>query len=122
MAEPLTIYERTLVRTVEEHTIFTGQATVTANHIVFASHFPFVNFPGLYFARIHQERSYVLALSHAQKLDGIYYGMDTDGLSFRNVGDLLLLGGSGAPDRGELQGRPVRSSPLRRREILAQLL
>ena len=95
VAEPLTIYERTLVRTVEEHTIFTGQATVTANHIVFASHFPFVNFPGLYFARIHQERSYVLALSHAQKLDGIYYGMDTDGLSFRNVGDLLLLGGSG---------------------------
>lgn len=122
VAEPLTIYERTLVRTVEEHTIFTGQATVTANHIVFASHFPFVNFPGLYFARIHQERSYVLALSHAQKLDGIYYGMDTDGLSFRNVGDLLLLGGRGHRTGENSKGGRVRSSPLRRREILAQLL
>lgn len=95
VAEPLTIYERSLVNTVEEHSVSTDQATVTAQHIVFASHVPFVNFPGFYFARMHQERSYVLALSQAQKLDGIYYGIDSDGLSFRNVGDLLLLGGGG---------------------------
>ena len=122
MAEPLTIYERTLVRTVEEHTIFTGQATVTANHIVFASHFPFVNFPGLYFARIHQERSFRSGLSHAQKLDGIYYGMDTDRPCPSATWDSASPGRQRAPDQGELQGRSVRSSPLRRREILAQLL
>ena len=95
VSEPLTISERTLVNTVEEHKVCSDHGSVTANRIVFASHTPFVNFPGYYFARMHQERSYVLALSHAQKLDGVYYGIDTDGLSFRNVGDLMLLGGGG---------------------------
>lgn len=62
LADQLTIYENTPVRTVKKHIITTPKATVTAKHIVFATHYPFVNFPGMYFARMHQERSYVLAL------------------------------------------------------------
>ena len=30
---------------------------VKADYIVFAVHFPFINFPGMYFTRMHQERS-----------------------------------------------------------------
>lgn len=97
VAAPLEIYERTLVRQVEEHRVVAPGGTVTAEHIVFATHVPFVNFPGLYFTRMRQERSYVLALTDAQQLDGMYYGMDADGLSFRNAGELLLLGGSRHP-------------------------
>lgn len=93
ISSSLTIYEHTLVQTVEEHRVASEQGSVSANHIVFASHVPFVNFPGLYFARMHQERSYVLALSQTQRLDGMYYGIDSDSLSFRTIGDLMLLGG-----------------------------
>lgn len=93
VAETLTVYEGTRVAKVEGNTLYTDNGTVTAKHIVFATHFPFVNMPGYYFLRIHQERSYVLALENAQMLDGMYLGVDVGGLSFRNSGKLLLLGG-----------------------------
>lgn len=93
VSKELTVYEQTPVKTVEGERIQTSRGTVTARHIIFACHFPFINAPGLYFARMHQERSYALSLSHAARLDGMYLGVDEDGLSFRNSGNLLLLGG-----------------------------
>jgi len=97
MAEPLTIYEKTSVQTVEEHRLITNCGTVTAEKIVFACHFPFVNFPGLYFARMHQERSYVLALKNAPSMDGmwIFAKGEANPYSFRTWNGLLLLGGGG---------------------------
>jgi len=95
IAEPLTIYENTPVKSVEGHRILAERGTVTAEKIVFATHFPFLNTPGYYFARMHQERSYVLALENAGELDGMFLGIDGNGLSFRNSGKYLLLGGGG---------------------------
>lgn len=97
IAKELDIYEYTRVICVEGHEVVTERGNVTAETIVFATHFPFVNFPGLYFARMHQERSYVLALRprRPKDLNGMYYGIDADGLSLRNAGELVLLGGSG---------------------------
>lgn len=74
--------------------IITETGAVTADKIVIATHYPILNIPGFYFLRQHQERSYVLALDCCKRLNGMYYGVDKDGLSFRSVGDLLLLGGS----------------------------
>lgn len=89
----MTVYEQTLVLRVDGGRVETDRGTVRARHVVFACHFPFVNAPGYYFARMHQERSYVLALKNAPQLDGMYYGVDPEGLSFRNAGEYLLLGG-----------------------------
>ena len=58
-----------------------------------ATHFPFLNKHGSYFLKLYQHRSYVLALKNAQGVDGMYVDADLKGLSFRNYGDLLLLGG-----------------------------
>ena len=93
VAEPLEIYEQTAVQSVEENRLQTDRGTVTAQHIVFATHYPFLNVPGYYFMRMHQERSYVLALENAAQLTGMYLGVDEDGLSLRPQGNLLLLGG-----------------------------
>lgn len=95
IAEPLTIFEHTAVEAVEGTTLMTEHGSVRAEKVVFATHYPFVNFPGLYFARMHQERSYVLALENAAKVDGMYIGGEAGGYSFRNYGDLLLFGGEG---------------------------
>ncbi len=95
MAEDLTVYEETPVKTVEGGVIRTDRGSVRAEKIVFATHYPFVNFPGLYFARMHQERSYVLALENAPRIDGMWVGPKLDGYSFRRYGNLLLLGGGG---------------------------
>lgn len=95
LSKYITIYEKTPVLSVKGHMIYTERGNVFAENIVFATHFPIINVPGMYFIRQHQERSYVLALTDAQKLDGMYYGIDKNGLSFRNFEDILLLGGSG---------------------------
>ena len=94
LAEPLTIFEHSRVLEVEEQLVRTQQGSITANTIIFACHYPFVNVPGYYFARQHQERSYVLALENAEPFQDCYLGID-DGLSFRSWGNTLLLGGSG---------------------------
>lgn len=93
MADGLTIWENTPVSTVEDHLVVTPHGAVRAGHIVFACHYPFRNFPGLYFARMHQERSYVLALTHAPQVNGMFLGAEENGISLRNYRNLLLLGG-----------------------------
>lgn len=112
VAEPLTIYENTPVRRVEGGTLLTDRGTVRAKKVVFACHFPFVNAPGFYFARMHQQRSYVLALAGPRPLEGMYYGIDPGALSLRWAGELLLLGG-GAHRTGE-NGPGGRYARLRR--------
>ena len=93
LARELTVFEHTPVLRVEGGTLITDRGRVSAGKVIFACHFPFVNFPGLYFARMHQARSYVLALERTRRLEGMYYGIDPDALSFRMAGDVLLLGG-----------------------------
>ena len=89
----LTVFEHTPALAVKGHAIRTPYGTVTARKIVFACHYPFPLIPGYYFARMYQERSYVLALLGAPRLDGMYLGVDPEGLSFRRAGQTLLLGG-----------------------------
>ncbi|MDD6262397.1 MAG: FAD-dependent oxidoreductase [Clostridiales bacterium] len=89
----LEIYENTRVLEADGSRLSTSGGTVTAEHIVFATHFPFINVPGWYFMRMHQERSYVVALESSWLPDGIYYSDDSDGLSFREANGLLLAGG-----------------------------
>lgn len=92
----LTIYENTRVKSVEGQEIVTDSYVIHAEQIVFATHYPFINVPGYYFMRMHQERSYVLALENAAQLDGMYLGIDKDNsFSYRNYEDLLLIGDSG---------------------------
>ncbi len=102
LSQELTIYENTRVLSVKGHRILTDRGHVEADHIIFATHYPFINVPGLYFMRQHQERSYVLALSGADKLHGMYYSADEKGISLRSYRQLLLLGG-GAHRTGVLE-------------------
>lgn len=95
VAKDLEIYEKTPVKKVEGGRIETDSHTVTAGQVVFACHYPFVNFPGMYFARMHQERSYVLALEHAPVADGMYLGTGSEAYSMRSYKNLLLFGGEG---------------------------
>ena len=93
VAGELQIYENTFVRAVAGTTVRTDEAEITAKRIVVATHFPFINNHGAYFMKMYQHRSYVLALSGAAHYDGMYVDDRKDGMSFRNHGERLLLGG-----------------------------
>jgi len=95
LASDLEIKEHTLVTAIKGNCVITKEKTFTADKIVVATHYPIKNIPGFYFLRQHQERSYVLALSGCPKIEGMYRGIDSDGLSFRQAGDVLLFGGGG---------------------------
>lgn len=88
-------YEQTRVLRVNGGQVETNRGVVQAEKVVFAGHFPFVDVPGFFFARMYQQRSYVLALENAPRLPAMYLGVEQDGLSLRNQGELLLLGGAG---------------------------
>lgn len=93
IAGELQIFENTFVRAVAGTTVRTDEAEITAKKIVVATHFPFINNHGAFFMKMYQHRSYVLALSGAAHYDGMYVDDRKDGMSFRNHGDLLLIGG-----------------------------
>lgn len=96
ISKSLTIYEHTRVLEAFPGKLVTNRGTVRAGKVIFACHYPFVNAPGYYFLRMHQERSYVVALKGAGQMEGMYLGIDPGGLSLRSAGeDVLLLGGSG---------------------------
>lgn len=76
---------------------------IKAEKVIVATHFPFLNKHGFYFLKMFQHRSYVLALKNAQDVHGMYLDENEKGLSFRNYGELLLLGG-GSHRTGERGG------------------
>lgn len=93
IASHLKIYEHTMVEEVKGPIIQTIGGKVRAGSIVVASHYPFINSPGYYFARMHQERSYAIALSNVPQLDGMYRDENASGFSFRNYKNIMILGG-----------------------------
>lgn len=93
IAGELNIYEHTMVRKLKGHCAVTDQGTITADKIIVATHFPFMNRHGSYFLKMYQHRSYVLALEHAPEVNGMYVDEAETGMSFRNYQGMLLIGG-----------------------------
>lgn len=95
LSSSVTVFEHTPVTSVKDHVLSTPHGQVTARKIVFACHYPFPLIPGYFFLRMYQDQSYVVALEGAPALDGMYLGIDPDGLSLRQADPWLLLGGQG---------------------------
>lgn len=93
----LNIYEHTFVKElIPENSSFTAitkKSRITAEKIIVATHFPFLNKHGSYFLKMYQHRSYVIALEHAADVGGMYIDEADKGMSFRNYENLLLIGG-----------------------------
>jgi glycine/D-amino acid oxidase-like deaminating enzyme len=82
---------------------------VKASHVVVATHLSFLD-RGLYFARCHPERSYVVAGRSAEaKPAGMYLSTESPAHSIRSHGDWLLVGGeshkTGQADAGDRYDR-----------------
>jgi glycine/D-amino acid oxidase-like deaminating enzyme len=96
ISEGLPIFEHTKVLEVcSDGVIKTNNGRISAKKIIVATHFPFLNKHGLYFLKMYQHRSYVLALDNAPNLKGMYVDASEKGMSFRNYNGMLLLGGGG---------------------------
>ncbi len=115
----LAIYEHSQVEEADVHRVTLASGSIEAEQIVFACHYPFLYRPGYYFLRLHQERSYVLAVKsrHRPQFSDLYYPVDGMGLSIRPCGEYLLLGGMGHRTGEKLE---KEENPYQRLEQLAR--
>lgn len=67
-AKNLNIFEHTFVKELKENTAVTDKGSIAFKKAVFATHFPIDNKHGLYFLKLYQHRSYVIALKNAADL------------------------------------------------------
>ena len=95
LAEDLPVYEHSLVREIRPGSVQLPHGQVSAENIIVATHFPFLNKHGSYFLKLYQHRSYLLSLENAPRLTGMYVDENKTGMSFRRQGELLLVGGGG---------------------------
>ena len=93
LARALPIFEHTRVLELRQGSVLTDRGIIRCQNVIVATHFPFLNKHGAYFLKLYQHRSYVLAMQGGMHVDGMYVDEDEKGLSFRQYGDCLLLGG-----------------------------
>jgi len=95
VASGLNIKECTKVTELVPGKAKTNRGEIQYKYMICATHFPFINKHGLYFAKMYQHRSYSIALKNAPAINGMYMDEDKKGFSFRGAEDMLILGGSG---------------------------
>lgn len=103
IAPNLKIYENSFVKELTENTAVTEKGSITYQRLIFTTHFPIDNKHGMYFLKMYQHRSYVIALEHASQIDGMYIDETKSGMSFRTYKDFLFIGG-GAHRTGKKGG------------------
>ena len=79
---------------------FTPNGVINSKYVILASHYPFINFPGIYFFKMYQSSSYVIGVDTKTTLNnGMYITSSMPTYSFRtanyNGRKILLLGGCG---------------------------
>ena len=92
-AQGLNIREHTFVEGLEGTTARTRTGKIRANRVIVTSHFPFINRYGLYFMKLYQMRSFVVAYENAPNLGCTLVDAQAGGLYLRNYKDLLIVGG-----------------------------
>lgn len=97
------IYEHTMATGFDRNEkciIETEKGNVTANSAVFATNYPLVDFPGLFFIKLHQERTYAICTdANEVDVEGMYINIHEPVNSIRmhysNEGNKLILVGHG---------------------------
>lgn len=92
IAQKLKVYENTFVTKLDKNIAYTKNGNIKFAKAVVATHFPFINSHGLFFAKMHQKRSYVMALEGVAQPFGTFMDDKEQGFYFRNYKDMLLVG------------------------------
>ncbi len=94
LANELEIYTETKAVKVSGDRVKCQGGSVAANHIIVATHYPFINTKGLYFTKIHQEKSYVVVFENVPTYSEMYFCGEGKGHAFRPFGDKLIVSGN----------------------------
>ena len=81
-----------------KYNVYANGKIVTAKHVVIATRYPIINFPGFHFIKMYSEASYLIAVdTNSSLFKGMYINADSPTYSFRtaiyNGKRILLIGG-----------------------------
>ena len=93
VSKELKIFENTKVKELTPHGAICENGKIKAEKIIVATHFPFLNKHGSYFLKMYQHRSYVIGYKNLPEVDGMFVDENKKGMSFRDYGDVVLIGG-----------------------------
>lgn len=89
----------------EDYITFSSKLKVKSKYVIMANHYPFINIPGFYFAKMYQSTSYIIAVDTKKPLfNGMYLSAENPVFSYRTAkidGKELLLIGGGEHRTGE---------------------
>ena len=85
-------------KNLEDYSIYVNDFVVNSKYVVIASHYPFINFPGLYFSKMYKSTSYAIAVdTHKKLFNGMYINPSQPVFSYRTAkysdGELLIVSG-----------------------------
>lgn len=88
------IYEHTMVNKLKGNIAYTANNhKIKFKKVIMATHYPIRNKGGLYFAKITQRRSYVVAIEN-EDIKDTFCSVDENGMYFRSHDKYLIIGGN----------------------------
>ena len=93
LTKELNIYEHARVENIQRNKAYVNNHVIEFEKVIIASHYPLIDKTGLYFLKLFQRRSYVVALKY-QSFSDTYCSVDEDGMYFRCYKDYLIIGGN----------------------------
>ena len=92
LSKELKIYEHTRIEKLKSNVAYTLNNKIEFDKVIIATHYPFINYTGMYYLKLRQKRSYMVAFKH-KPIEGTYCSID-DGMYFRGYNDYLIIGGN----------------------------
>lgn len=92
LSKELKIYEHTRIEKLKGNVAYTLNNKIEFDKVIIATHYPFINYTGMYYVKLRQKRSYMVAFKH-KPIEGTYCSVD-DGMYFRGYNDYLIIGGN----------------------------
>lgn len=97
------IYANTIATNIEKdldnYIVYANKHKISAKYVIVATHYPFLKISGLYFTKMYQSTSYIIAIDPKKTLfNGMYINNSTPIFSYRTAKykgkDLLLIAGA----------------------------
>lgn len=92
LSKELKIYEHTRIEKLKGNVAYTLNNKIEFDKVIIATHYPFINYTGMFYLKLRQKRSYMVAFKH-KPIEGTYCSVD-DGMYFRGYNDYLIIGGN----------------------------
>ena len=94
LSKSLEIYENTKIIKLKNNIAYTNMNMIKAKDIIVTTNYPFMKWQGLFFTKLYQMKSYVIACENNNYYPFNAIGSKLGDLYYRTYKDLLIIGGN----------------------------